>query len=233
MNSANYIIRLSILVSLGLTSAAPALASSADSSDPAKPSVAPATTTSAPATTQHRGWGRMGPPPGGDPFSVENRSRIPWFFTVGAYFPNGTVPVFSEGEEGTQNVSGNVGTDFSLGFRFPFQNGEGRVAIRGSEFNYGSSGGNFGFGDSRNCSITEFDVDVLGRIKGFYAGIGAAFMNATLSSDFGSVTDNNTEVALAYTVGYDITPRWFIEGRAHYTGVPFYSGESLSIGYRF
>ena len=36
----------------------------------------------------------MGPPPGGDPFSVENRSRIPWFVTAGAYFPNGSVPVF-------------------------------------------------------------------------------------------------------------------------------------------
>jgi len=133
-------------------------------------------------------------------FGVEARQRFPFFVSLGAYFPT-----FSG--DGTSN---STGAELAFGYRFPTDNLDFRVSVRGQEFNITDS-----FGNQSTIDVSEFSFDALFRLQQFYAGPGISFGSVTGTTNGFSVSGSNQTV-FSLTAGYDT-----------------YKGISLNFGLRF
>ena len=150
-------------------------------------------------------------------FSTAARQRLPWFVSVGVYFPTFT-------GDGTSN---NVGSDVAVGYRYALDNADIRVSLRGQTFDISDN-----FGDQATINASEVAFDALYRVDALYFGPGIAFGSVTGTS--GGFTISGADATLfTATLGYDFTSRFFVEARYQYASVDLYKGYSINLGLRF
>ena len=150
-------------------------------------------------------------------FSAAARQRLPWFVSVGVYFPTFT-------GDGTSN---NVGSDVAVGYRYALDNADIRVSLRGQEYNISDN-----FGDQATIDATEVAFDALYRVEGLYFGPGIAFGSVTGTSGGFTISGSDATLFTA-TLGYDFTSRFFVEARYQYANIDAYKGYSINFGLRF
>lgn len=153
----------------------------------------------------------------GSDFSVQARQRFPWFVSLGVYFPTFNV----------SGVSNSIGGEAAFGYRFPTDNFDFRISVRGQEFGITDA-----FGNNSTIDVTELSLDALYRVQGFYIGPGFSFGSVTGTTDGFTETGQN-QVVFQLTAGYDISTRVFIEARWQTADVDAYDGISASVGLRF
>jgi len=150
-------------------------------------------------------------------FSTTARQRLPWFASIGVYFPTFT-------GDGTSN---NVGSDVAVGYRYALDNADIRVSLRGQEYNISDN-----FGNQATIDATEVAFDALYRVDALYFGPGIAFGSVTGTSGGFTISGSDATLFTA-TLGYDFTSRFFVEARYQYANVDAYKGYSINFGLRF
>lgn len=150
-------------------------------------------------------------------FSTEARQRLPWFVSLGAFFPD-----FSG-----DNTSNSVGTEVAVGYRFAVDNADFRVSARGMEYDITDA-----FLNQSTIDVSEISFEVFYRLDAFYIGPGISFGSVTGTTD-GFTFSGQNQTIWSLAAGYDITPRIFVEARWQTADVDAYKGYSINFGYRF
>lgn len=153
----------------------------------------------------------------GPDFSTLARQKLPWFVSLGVYFPTFT-------GDGTSN---SVGSEVAVGYRYAIDNADFRISARGQMFNITD-----GFGNQSNINVSEVAIDALYRVDALYFGPGIAFGSVTGTTD-GFTVSGTDETVFTATLGYDFTTRLFVEARYQYASVDAYKGYSINLGLRF
>jgi len=145
------------------------------------------------------------------------RSRTPWSAWVGIYIPNFDTP----------GLSKNVGAELGIGYTFMLDAVDLRLSARGQGFRISDDQGN-----DADVSLSVWGVDAFLHSNQIYYGIGIGVGDSQVSS--GGVTFNGDTTAIySVMVGYDFSPRTFLEARYQTADLEGYRGFSLSYGYRF
>ncbi len=150
-------------------------------------------------------------------FSTEARQRFPWFVSLGLYVPSFT----------GDNTSNSAGAEIAVGYRYATDIADYRISVRGQEYSITDA-----FFNQSTIDVSEVAFDALFRFEGLYAGPGIALGSVTGTTN-GFTFSGANQTVFSATLGYDISPRLFIEARYQMAGVDAYKGYSLNLGYRF